>query len=287
MKMLPPLLLLGELFAAVPQSTAPTPGTLLLGGGKDLDAAFQWFTGKAGSGDVVVLRSSGTDAYNSYIAKLGAVRSVETLLIDTPERARDSHVINQIRNASAVFIAGGDQGQYAKLWKYSPVASAIDFAASRGVPIGGTSAGLAILGGLAFTARHDSITSEEALRNPYDPRITIENGFLTIPYLGGILFDSHFTERSRMGRLQVFLARAMQDQLVSEARGIGIDEQTALTVDGDGVGRVLGKGSVYFLRSAAMPEICKPDTPLRFSTLHSLQLRAGSRFDLKAWTVIN
>ena len=287
MKMLSPLLLLAGSFAALPQSTAPTPGTLLLGGGKDLDAAFQWFAGKAGGGNVVVLRASGTDAYNSYIAKLGAVRSVETLLIDTPERARDNNFTGKIRNASAVFIAGGDQGQYAKLWKYSPVASAIDFAASQGVPIGGTSAGLAILGGLAFTARHDTITSEEALRNPYDPRITIENGFLTIPYLGGILFDSHFTERSRMGRLQVFLARAMQDQLVSEARGIGIDEQTALAVEGDGVGRVLGKGSVYFLRSGAMPEVCKPDTPLRFDTLRSVRLRAGSRFDLKSWTVIN
>jgi len=153
--------------------------------------------------------------------------------------------------------------------------------------VGGTSAGLAILGGLAFTAREDTITSEDALRNPYDARITIENGFLTVPYLGGIITDSHFTERNRMGRLQVFLARALADRMVSEARGIGIDEQTALTVEGNGIARVIGNGSAYFLRSATPPEVCKPNTPLVFRSVQTLRLRAGARFDLNNWTVIN
>lgn len=270
-----------------PPTFTPSAGTLLMGGGKDLDEAFRWLIGKSGGGDIVVLRASGTDAYAPYINSLGSVHSVETLIVDTPGLARNAGVVEKIRNASAVFIAGGDQASYANLWKYSPVATAIDFVSSKGAPVGGTSAGLAILGGLAFTAREDTITSEDALRNPYDARITIENGFLTVPYLGGIITDSHFTERNRMGRLQVFLARALADRMVSEARGIGIDEQTALTVEANGIARVIGNGSAYFLRSATPPEICKPNTPLVFRSVQTLRLRAKARFDLNNWTVIN
>jgi len=263
-----------------------SPGTLLLGGGKDLDEAFRWLIRKAGGGDIVVLRASGSDAYNAYIQGLAPVHSVVTLKIDTPELARDPATVETIRNANAIFIAGGDQANYARLWKYSPLAGAIDSVATKGAPVGGTSAGLAILGGLAFTARQDTITSAEALANPFDPRITLENGFLTMPYLGGIITDSHFTQRDRMGRLQVFLARALEDHLVSEARGIGIDEQTAVFVEADGTATVAGLGSAYFLRSSTPPEVCKPNTPLVFRSLQTLKLGPGQRFKLTTWTVV-
>lgn len=269
-----------------PPVFTPTAGTLLMGGGKDLDEAFEWLIRKSGNGDIVILRAAGTNAYDPYISGLGQSHSVETLIVNTPELARDPTIVAKIRNATAIFIAGGDQGTYAKLWKFSPVASAIDYVASKGAPVGGTSAGLAILGGLAFTARHDTITSEDALRNPYDPRITVETGFLTIPYLGSVITDSHFTQRNRMGRLHVFLARALADGMVSEAHGIGLDEQTALTVDADGTAHVIGKGSAFFLRSATPPEVCKPNTPLVFSSVQTVQLRAGSRFNLTSWTVV-
>jgi len=266
-----------------PSAFKPTPGTLLIGGGKDLDEAFQWLIAKSGGGDVVVLHTSGTDDYTPYITGLGQVHSVQTLTIDTPELVRNPAIVDRIRNAAAVFIAGGDQAQYARLWKYSPVATAIDYVATKGAPVGGTSAGLAVMGGLVLTARQDTITSEEALRNPYDPRITIEAGFLTIPYLGNVITDSHFTQRNRMGRLQVFLARALADGMVSEARGIGLDEQTALTIDAQGRAQVIGKGLAYFLRANKLPEICKPNTPLVFRGVQFVGLKAGAKFDLNTW----
>jgi hypothetical protein len=43
------------------------PGSVLMGGGTDVDAAFQWQIDHAGGGDFLVLRESGTDAYNDYI----------------------------------------------------------------------------------------------------------------------------------------------------------------------------------------------------------------------------
>jgi len=50
-------------------SVAPEglPGLVLMGGGTDVDAAFKWMVAKAQGGDFVVLRSTGTDAYNEYI----------------------------------------------------------------------------------------------------------------------------------------------------------------------------------------------------------------------------
>ncbi|CAF4821823.1 unnamed protein product [Rotaria sp. Silwood2] len=47
-------------------NTTTVGGTVLIGGGSNVDEAFQWMIKKAGGDDFVVLRASGTDAYNSY-----------------------------------------------------------------------------------------------------------------------------------------------------------------------------------------------------------------------------
>lgn len=41
-------------------------GSVLMGGGTDVDAAFEWQISRAGGGDFLVLRESGTDAYNPW-----------------------------------------------------------------------------------------------------------------------------------------------------------------------------------------------------------------------------
>jgi len=62
--------------------TAVSPGIVLMGGGTDVDAAFQWMCDKAGNGDFLVIRATGTDAYNPYIQDLcPAANSVATLII--------------------------------------------------------------------------------------------------------------------------------------------------------------------------------------------------------------
>ena len=47
-----------------------SPGLVIMGGGTDVDAAFQWMCERAGGGDFVVIRTTGTDAYNPYIQEL-------------------------------------------------------------------------------------------------------------------------------------------------------------------------------------------------------------------------
>src|SRR5580704_19014102 len=123
---------------------------VLMGGGKDVDSAFRWLIAKAGGGHVVVVRASGTDAYNPYILKLGA-RSVETLIVKTSEDARDPQTLEKIRHADALWIAGGDQWNYVGTWGRSPVRDALQSLIDRNIPFGGTSAGLAVLGEYSFT----------------------------------------------------------------------------------------------------------------------------------------
>src|SRR5215475_15539936 len=91
-------------------TTSTTAGTVLMGGGTDVDAAFQWMCGRSGNGDFLVIRATGTDAYNPYIQQLCPnENSVATLIIPNSSAASDPQVANIIAHAEALFIAGGDQ----------------------------------------------------------------------------------------------------------------------------------------------------------------------------------
>ena len=54
-------------------------------------------------------------------------------------------MIETIRNAEALFIAGGDQSEFVQFWKNTPVEDAINHVAAKPAPVGGTSAGMAII----------------------------------------------------------------------------------------------------------------------------------------------
>ncbi len=105
----------------------PTSGGLLLmGGSTDVDAGFLWMIGKSGGGDFVVIRSTGTDAYDPWIYEdLGGVNSAATIIIQNRAAASDPFVVETILNAEALFIAGGDQANYVEDWKGTPVEDAI------------------------------------------------------------------------------------------------------------------------------------------------------------------
>jgi cyanophycinase len=259
-------------------------GLVLMGGGGDVEEAFRWLIEKSGGGDVVVLRASGSDAYNSWIFGLGKVDSVETIIFSSREAAYNDFVVARIRNAEALWIAGGDQGNYIRYWRDTPVEDAIHHLVKRNVPIGGTSAGLAVLGEFSFAALNDTIRSPEALANPYDSNMTIERSFLHFPQLAGVITDSHFAARDRMGRSVAFLARIRQDGWSPDPRGIAVDERTALLVEESGAARVVGDGAVYFLRTSAAPQRCAAGKPLEISGVKVQRLRRGGKLDLPAWS---
>jgi cyanophycinase len=249
------------------------PAVLLMGGGTDVDAAFQWWRPYLAGGDVIVLRTSGADGYNEYLYDyIGGCDSVETMIVDTPDLADDDYVTWRIRHAEGVFIAGGDQGTYVPAWKDHGVEDAIMAAYERGAVIGGTSAGCAVLGPFVFAAYNGSVYSDEALADPYNVFMTLDRDFLALPLLAGVITDSHFYERDRMGRLVGFMARILQDGWAGAALGVGVDERTALVVDPAGQGQVLGERAAYIVRSSGPPAVCQPGQPLDYSglTVHKL-----------------
>lgn len=261
-----------------------SPGLMLMGGGPDVDDAFRWMISKSGGGDFVVIRCTGTNAYNSYIYSLGTVDSVETLIISTRNDASKSFVVNKIKNAEALFIAGGDQYDYVRYWKDTPVEDAIHYLKDRGVPIGGTSAGLAILGEFLFSAKNGTVYSSEALANPYNRYMTLDKDFLILPYMEKVITDSHFVTRDRMGRLIAFMARIIKDGWSSTVKGIGVDEETAVCVEGNGVAIMKGKGYAYFLIASKVPEVCQPQTPLTFLDIPVYKITGNGTFNFSTWT---
>lgn len=246
--------------------TSTSAGVVIMGGGADVDAAIKWMIARSGGGDVVVIRSTGTDAYNAYIKGLGTVNSVETLKIDSRKLADDAGVAHIIRNAEMLFIAGGDQADYVGYWKDTKVMAAINYLLTeKKVPVGGTSAGAAILGNYYFSAERGGLESTEALSNPYGQKVVVgKEDFLRTPFLQNVITDQHFSQRTRQGRSAVFLGRIMKDWNKTPY-GIAVDERTAVCIDANGIAEVIGTNRAFFLKTdgskkAEMFEDGKPVT---------------------------
>jgi cyanophycinase-like exopeptidase len=245
--------------------TPTKAGTAMIGGGRDDDEAFKWMINRSGGGDVVVLRATGTDAYNPYIDSLGKVNSVETLKIDSRALANNDTVAYIIRHAEMLFISGGDQSNYMKYWRGTKTVDAINYLLNvKHVPVGGTSAGCAVLGGFYYSGENGSITAREALTNPFDTLVKVyNNDFLHAAFLKNVITDQHYITRKRQGRHVGFLSRIITDQHIY-AKGIAADEHTAVCVDEKGKAVVLGSSKAYFLITdpKKSPEQCKPGKPL-------------------------
>ena len=244
-------------------TTITSFGTCLMGGSTDVDEAFKWMIEKSGGGDFVVLRADVSYGYNPYIRKLGTVNSVETIIIRSDSDAINPLVAKKIRNAEALFIAGGDQADYVRLWKDTPVEDAINYLINdKKVPVGGTSAGCAIMGSSYFSAMNGSVTSSEAMNNPYNSLITLgHNNFINNPYLQNTITDQHYSQRGREGRLVTFMARMFVD-LDTNPKAIAVDEETAVCIDENGIVTTLGVNNAFFLRCNSLPENCTTGTKL-------------------------
>ncbi|HMP31844.1 MAG TPA: Type 1 glutamine amidotransferase-like domain-containing protein, partial [Saprospiraceae bacterium] len=151
--------------------TQPLGGVCLMGGSTENDSAMIWFLSRANGGDVLVLRASGSNGYNDYMyTKLGVqINSVESIVWKDSSASFDPYVIDKIKKAEAIWMAGGDQWNYVRYWRNSPVDSLINLLIKeKNIVIGGTSAGMAVLGQYYFSAKNNTVTSPDALANPFD-----------------------------------------------------------------------------------------------------------------------
>jgi cyanophycinase len=265
-------------------------GIAMMGGGTDLDEAFRWLCGKANGGDFLILRAHGSADYNPYVNGLCKANSVATLIISSRDAALGTRAADIIGKAEAIFIAGGDQSRYVNFWKGTPVETAINTHLAAGKPIGGTSAGLAVLGQFVYGCLEDKpddadLSSPQVLADPYLTRVTVVRDFLKVPGLDNILTDSHFAKRDRMGRSLGFLARIAQDGWSKTPREIAIDEKSALLVEPGGRAKVIGTGlGVYFLQVTDAPEVCQRGRPLTLRNVAAYRAPAGATFDVRAWS---
>ncbi|MEM5429316.1 cyanophycinase [Cupriavidus oxalaticus] len=314
-----------------PQAVQPV---VLMGGGPDVDEAYRWMIQQAGitkatGGRFVVIRASGTDAYDPYFyysdkqnatnipavdgfvggAYLG-LTSAETLIITTREAANDPFVNAVVASANALWIAGGDQSNYIRLWKGTPLESTIATLLTNNVPVGGTSAGANVLGEFVFAALNGTVTSAQAVSDPYNNLMTFEptpfsgTSFLNVPALANTFVDPHFDARDRMGRLVTFVSRTIapgsnntgcsQGILTpSNARGIGLDVETALEIQNVS-GRYIAQrvtnistnssSAVHFLSPLTSPSICTSGTPLSMPDVFVEKLADSNIvFDMTDW----
>ena len=284
--------------------TRPTGGICLMGGSTENDEAMRWFLRSANAGDVLVLRASGSDGYNEYFySGLGVpVNSVETLVFNDASASHEAYIHQRIEKAEAIWIAGGDQWNYVSYWRNTPIDSLINQAVkSRHIAIGGTSAGMAVLGGFYFSARFDTVTSDTALANPYDPRVAVDSAaFISPPILANVITDTHYANRNRQGRHVVFLARILADYGV-RAKGIACDETVAVCIPEAGPARIFGdypdsENKAYFIQindtwADAYPQKCSEASPLDWNLgAETLRVYAVSgtmdgthTFDLTDW----
>lgn len=278
---------IGNLDAAPAAHTEPA--MMLMGGGEWVPEAFQWWLQRAGHGRVVILRASGSDELQERLYReVGGVASVQTLVFDSRRAADDPAVLRVVAGADAIFIAGGDQSRYIRFWKGTALNAALNAHVRAGRPIAGTSAGLAILGGYSYGALDGgSISSERALRDPMGSAVTLDNDFLTLPYLSNVVTDTHFGKRDRLGRLIVFVARAAQQAGREDMVGIGVDEDTALCVEADGRGRVLSNdgGYAWLVMPRHTADRLRDGEPLDFHAVPVTGVGSGSLLHLDGFHV--
>lgn len=265
------------------------PALDLGGGGTDVDAALQWIidqvrgcTACATKVDVVILRSSGSNGYNDYIYAMNGVDSVETLVITTAKDSNTSAVETTVRNAEVVFFAGGDQCDYVRNFKGTRVETAVESVYARGGGVGGTSAGMAIQGEFTYDGCGGSVTSSQALADPYHRAITFTYDFFHWADMGGTITDQHFVARDRMGRTLAFIARQIRDGKASSALGVAANERTSIVVDKNGLARVMGDGPAYFILGDHFPEACEPRTALTYSNFKIWKVPANGTYNLRS-----
>ncbi len=255
---------------------------MLQGGGLDCDDAFLWLISKGGGGDFVVLRADDSNGYNDWIYNtFGGVDSVHTLVVNSRTLADTFYVETVIKNAEAVFIAGGDQYLYYSYWKGTKLETALNYVANtKKVPIGGTSAGMHVLGGYDYIPFGTAVISSEALKNPYNANMNyIKNDFLSsMMYMQNVVLDTHFYERDRMGRFITFMARVIKDYAVPyySIKGIACDEETAVCIDETGIGKVFGSGYAFFTIGNKAIERCVSGKTLDWY---------GSKQAVKCWRI--
>ncbi|MDX2291002.1 MULTISPECIES: pre-peptidase C-terminal domain-containing protein [Streptomyces] len=275
----------------VSRSTWNGPAFTMNGAGGIVTAsmtrAIDEIRGGTGSLDVVVVAGSAPTSGSKTpecdtITGLTGVNSCTTWTLTTASDGNNSQMNTDVRNAEFVYFAGGDQCRYAA-WKGTALEASVESVVAKGGGSGGGSAGHHINSPIVYDACNGSVTSAEALANPYDRYVSFTTGMFEWANYGAVINDSHFVTRDRMGRTMSFLARAVKDGLApgGSAWGVGVEEGGgSLFLDRNGMATQYGEDA-YVVLADHQPEQAVERKPLTYSGFKIWRLTPGSTFDFK------
>lgn len=255
---------------------------LLVGGGSEeqggwSDNPYGWMIEQTTNKRIAIISSTaGSDPQwlVNYFLSLGAVRAVN-FEFPNASHALEAGLYDTLMTYDGIFFKGGDQWIYYHYFKNTPVEQAVIDKYQEGGVIGGTSAGMAILGEYTYTAENASLLPWEGLENVFTDNITIAHDFM--PLLSGYITDTHFLERGRLPRLQSMMANNF---LINQEaiKGIACDDKTAISIDDLMIAVVHGTGGGYIY----LPKNNYQEIDGKWSANHqAIHLAQGMSFDLK------
>lgn len=206
--------------------------------------------------------------YRAVFDGLG-VKEVEALDVNVRSEGHDEARLEVLNGARVIFFTGGDQLRITSQIGDTPVFRTMRDLYRKGATIVGTSAGAAAM----------SETMLIAGPGGESPRLDDLHMAPGLGFLPNVVIDSHFAERGRIGRLLGVVAQNPRNL------GVGIDEDTAIVVQGGNTFSVLGSGAVYIAdgQDVSYSTLSEHDTDGILS-IHDVRLHllsAGSGFDLR------
>ena len=247
--------------AASASDVGPAKGSLVIVGGAMQDPAIvKRFLDLAGGPDqpiVVIPTAGGAEDYDEYWSGLrqfkeaGAKRLTVLHTIDR-KQADSEAFVKPIREARGVFFTGGRQWRLADSYLKTLTHRALNELLERGGVIGGTSAGASIQG--SFLVRGDTKGNEAMIGDHLEG----------LGFLRNVGIDQHLLKRNRQFDLLEVVGK------YPDLLGIGIDEDTAIVVQGDQFD-VIGQSYVVIYDNK---RVIPPAGKFYF-------LAPGDRYDLK------
>lgn len=213
------------------------------------------------------------NSYTSVFERLG-VESVE--VVDTKDRAdgANADALAKFKEATGVFFTGGDQRRITECLKNTELHKLLLHRLhTEGLVIGGTSAGAAMM-------PDNMIAEGDSETNARMDAVEIEEGMGFFP---NVAIDQHFAQRGRLGRLVAAIS------LQPVVLGFGIDENTAIIVNGDEI-EVVGESAVTVIDAEDISHsnirgVLK-DEPLALCDAKLHILPHGYRYNLKTRSAI-
>jgi len=253
----------------------PENGTLVIvGGGMKGDIIIKRFIELAGGNDapiVVIPTAGGRDNYDENAGLAGALRSLgatSVTVLHTTDRtiANSDSFVMPLMNAKAVWFGGGRQWRLVDSYKNTLTEKMIWKVLERGGVIGGSSAGATIQG--SYLARGDTKNNQIMMGDH-------QEGF---GFLKNVAIDQHVLARNR--QFDMFDILKNRPELL----GIGIDENTAMIVQGNQF-EVLGESYVIVYDGAFWSREGSDLKTLPEKTDLFYFLRNGDKYDLLNRTV--